>query len=94
LIGKSSEEEGIRGVEPESMKAFDETISMVVKLLKVPVDILGVETNGVAVLVGEVLGIEGSEVVGEFLDDFHSFWSNLILQIYNFYSYLGMGLND
>ena len=78
LVRKGSEEEGIRGCKPERMKAFDETISVVIKLLEVPVDILGVETNGIAVLVGDVLGVESGKVVGEFLEEFHCFESNLI----------------
>lgn len=41
---------------------------MVIELLEVPVDILGVESNCVTVLVGEVLGVEGGKVVGDFLD--------------------------
>lgn len=44
---------------------------MVIELLEVPVDILGVESDGIAVLVGEVLGVKGGEVVGDFLDEFH-----------------------
>lgn len=44
---------------------------MVIQLLEVPVDILGVESDGVTIFVGEVLGVEGGEVVGDFLDEFH-----------------------
>ena len=63
---------------------------MVIELLEVPVDILGVESDGVPVLVGEVLGVEGGEVVGNFLDEFHCFRGfDLISQIYNFYIKLG-----
>jgi hypothetical protein len=73
------------------MEALDQSISMIIELLKVPVDILGVESDGIAVLVDEILGVEGGEVVSDFLDDFHcSGCSNLISQIYNFYIQAGM----
>lgn len=44
---------------------------MIVELLKVPVDILGVESDGVSVFIGEVLGVEGGEVFVYSLDKSH-----------------------
>jgi hypothetical protein len=86
LVGKSSQQESIGAGESQGIQALDQSISVVIELLEVPVDILGVESDGVPVLVGEVLGVEGGEVVGNCLDEFHCFRGfDLISQIYNFY---------
>jgi hypothetical protein len=73
------------------MEPLDQSISVIIELLKVPVDILGVESDGIAILVDDILGVEGGKVVSDFLDEFHCFESsNLISQIYNFYIRVGL----
>lgn len=78
LRGKGFEEEGVGRGEPEGVKAFDQCICVVVKFLEVPVEILGVESYGVSVFIGQVLSVKSGEVVADFMQESHCYLLDLI----------------
>lgn len=51
---------------------------MIVQLLKVPANVLRFKSNGVFILVGEELSVEGRIIVANSLDKSHLFSLNLI----------------
>ena len=72
LLGwKSSDKEVVRGLEVERSQTLDQSVTMIVKLLKVPVDVLGLKSNGVFILVGKVLGVQCWKVLANSLDKSH-----------------------
>ncbi len=68
---KSSDKEVVRGLEVEGSQTLDQSVTVIVKLLKVPVDVLGLKSNGVFIFVDEVLGIQGGKVLANSLDKSH-----------------------
>lgn len=71
LRWESSDKEVIRGLKVEGSQTLDQAVSVIVELLKVPVDVLGLKSNGVFILVDEVLGVQGGKCLANSLDKSH-----------------------